>query len=251
MKKVILTSTLAICSFIASAQITEGKVSYEEKTNIHKRMEGEAAKFKSMVPEFQSKQMVLLFNSEIALYKDDENAEDAGGGFKRQDRDGNEIEIKMERPKNTVFTDIKEQENIEQVEFMGRVFLVVDDEKKQTAWKMGTDSKKILGYTCLKATFTNDKDTLAAWFTPQIPVSAGPKNFGELPGMILELDYNNGSQIFTATDVSEEKIGDSLLEKPKKGKKYTRSEFNALVEEKMKEMRESRGGMFRMETERR
>ena len=58
MKKVILTSTLAICSFIASAQITEGKVSYEEKTNIHKRMEGEAAKFKSMVPEFQSKQMV-------------------------------------------------------------------------------------------------------------------------------------------------------------------------------------------------
>ena len=250
MRKILFTCSLTLSVLFVNAQITEGKISFEEKMNLHKRMEGEAAKFKSMMPEFQSKQMVLFFNAETSLYKDDETAiNNTGGGFKRQDADGNEIEIKMEKPKNTVFTDIKGQENVEQIDFMGRVFLVVDDEKKQTAWKMGTESKQILGYTCLKATMQDETDTIVAWFTPQIPVSTGPKNFGKLPGMILELDHNNGSQIFLATAVTDEKIGDSLLEKPKKGKKYTRTEFKALVDEKMKEMRESSGDFFHIETE--
>jgi len=250
MKKFICLSILSLSALATFAQLTEGKVVYEEKVNIHKRMEGEAAKFKSMVPEYQTKSMVLYFNSKLALYKDNAADAETGGGFTRQDANGNEIEIKMDRPKNTVFTNLETKENIEQIDFMGRVFLVVDDEGEQPAWKMTSESKTILGYTCLKASYTSETDTVVAWFTPQIPLAAGPKNFGKLPGMILELDHNNGSGMFIATEIVDEKVGDNIIDKPKKGKKYTRKEFKALVDEKMKEMRSS-GGMFRMETERR
>ena len=34
--------------------------------------------------------------------------------------------------------------------------------------------------------------TISAWYTPQIPVSAGPGNYHGLPGLILEV--NDGSE---------------------------------------------------------
>jgi len=63
-------------------------------------------------------------------------------------------------------------------------------------------------------------EKIVAWFTAAIPVSDGPEGYYGLPGMILELEINNG----TAT-ISTSKITLSLEEKivlPKqKGKANT------------------------------
>ncbi len=78
-------------------------------------------------------------------------------------------------------------------EYLGKKFIVKDT--INTFWKMTNDSKEIMGYKCFKATcekvvvnaagtFKND---IIAWFCPQLPYQFGPMGYGQLPGLIFEL----------------------------------------------------------------
>jgi GLPGLI family protein len=107
---------------------------------------------------------------------------------------------------------------------------------------MTTEQKKIGGYSCMKAELKDTSRTVVAWFTPQIPVSIGPGGFGQLPGMILEVDIDEGQQVITATVVEMKKLNADKIVKPTKGKEVTREEFEKISEEKMKEMEEEMGG---------
>lgn len=69
--------------------------------------------------------------------------------------------------------------------------------KNLTSWEITNESKKILGYNCLKAYFKTNIPELKrvtmitpryAWFTTEIPLKGGPTIFGNLPGLILELN---------------------------------------------------------------
>ena len=82
------------------------------------------------------------------------------------------------------------------------------------------------------------KDTipLTAWFTPQIPVSIGPNGYGGLPGMIMQIDQNNGDLLITATDVSVDSPNMELIVAPTKGKKVNKDQYKKIVDDKMKEL---------------
>lgn len=91
---------------------------------------------------------------------------------------------------------------------------------------------------------------VTAWYTPMIPVGHGPGEYAGLPGLILELNFYRTtllcSKIVMNPNESEE------IKAPTKGKEVTREEYNAIVKEKMDEMREMfrspggrRGGGFR------
>jgi GLPGLI family protein len=56
-----------------------------------------------------------------------------------------------------------------------------------------------------------------------------------LPGMVLEVNINNGEQVITALSIDKQ-VETALIVKPKDGKKVTDEEFNKIVEEKLKEM---------------
>lgn len=66
-----------------------------------------------------------------------------------------------------------------------------------TNWEITNETKKINNYTCYKATakykIINPKGVfyhpVIAWFCPEIPLQHGPRGFGGLPGLILELQY--------------------------------------------------------------
>ena len=87
-----------------------------------------------------------------------------------------------------------------------------------TDWKLTDEKKMICGHECFKATSTlkvdygdNDVNALhpiVAWYCPEIKYSYGPKAYGHLPGMILEVDGDFA--IYRAekicTDTSNEKI---------------------------------------------
>ncbi|TCJ17708.1 GLPGLI family protein [Flaviaesturariibacter flavus] len=61
------------------------------------------------------------------------------------------------------------------------------DTLKQVAWQILTDTLNIFGYHCIRATTSFRGRNYEAWFTPQIPVSAGPHKFFGLPGLILRI----------------------------------------------------------------
>ncbi|WP_298330232.1 GLPGLI family protein [uncultured Dokdonia sp.] len=83
-------------------------------------------------------------------------------------------------------------------------------------------------------------ETIVAWYTPMIPASHGPDEFGGLPGLILELSTNNTTILCTKVVLNpQEPIA---IEPPVKGKEVSREEYQAIVEEKAKEMAERFGG---------
>ncbi len=47
-----------------------------------------------------------------------------------------------------------------------------------------------------------DTSNVIVWFTPAIPVSAGPDYEGQLPGLILQIDIN-GNTTYKAIEVSQ------------------------------------------------
>lgn len=60
-------------------------------------------------------------------------------------------------------------------------------------WKITNDTATILGYPCKRATTfsTRSKKQYSAWFTADLPFSAGPNSFYGLPGLILKIESDD------------------------------------------------------------
>jgi GLPGLI family protein len=125
--------------------------------------------------------------------------------------------IKMDEPDNQTFTELENDKQIEQREFMTRVFLIegIVDNK----WKLTGNQKTILDYPCQEALLEGAKEKTSVWFTPAIPVSAGPGTLIGLPGLVLAVDVNEGKNVTVAQKVDLTPVDKSLLVKPDKGKK--------------------------------
>lgn len=83
-------------------------------------------------------------------------------------------------------------------------------------------------------------ETIIAWYTPMIPASHGPDDFGGLPGLILELSTKNTTILCTKVVLNPKE--EIIIEAPTKGKEVTREEYAKTIEEKAKEMSERYGG---------
>lgn len=160
------------------------------------------------------------------------------------------------------FTDITAKRKVEQRELFNKTF-VIEDSIRSLNWKISPETKTILDHTCRKATaqriqqgfrmiMENDQvkreqvtDTVSiiAWFTDAIPLFAGPEQYqGQLPGLILEMDINNGGTRYIAKEISG-KADFSQIKEPK-GKKITPREFATEREKMMREMEANGGGQF-------
>ena len=76
--------------------------------------------------------------------------------------------------------------------------------------------------------------TVTAWYTPQIPVSSGPRSYHGLPGLILEI--NDGSETMICSKIVLNPKDKLSISEPSKGKKVNQKEFYEIMEKKMKEM---------------
>ena len=75
---------------------------------------------------------------------------------------------------------------------------------------------------------------IAAWYTPEIPVSQGPDNYWGLPGLILEV--NDGTTTILCTKVVLNPENDVKIKVPSKGKEVSRKELAEIREKKSEEM---------------
>ncbi|MPR34954.1 GLPGLI family protein [Salmonirosea aquatica] len=232
MKKTMLGFLIAL-SYLgnAVAQQNEGIVGYDQKINMHRRLPDES--MKAMVPEFRINKMQLAFRGGESLYKAvavndaNEEATDAGG---------NTVRMVIRVPLSEVYRNFDQKKNVELRELAGQKFLI-QDELRQIPWKLTGESKKINGYDCMQATYANPerKQSFVAWFADAIPVPSGPAGYGGLPGLILELDMNEGEMIYTAANLTFKKLEDGDLKVPSGGKKVTETEFNKIRDDYMKE----------------
>lgn len=225
-----------------SGQATQGEITFTETVQLRIDLpEGDEA-MRKMIPSSQSAATSLVFTENQSLYQDKEAGE--GNVDVRGGENGMEMQIKIMRPENKFFRDIENGRTVESREFMGRFFLI-DEEADRQQWKLTGEQKTILGYACQKAVLQDTSRKVEAWFTPQIPVSVGPGEFADLPGMILELSY--GERSIVAGKIDLKTVPKDAIEKPAKGKSVSKAEFEKIVDEKMKEMNaEGGGGAVRM-----
>lgn len=238
MKKLI-SFYLAVLPLFAFAQV--GEVTYEETIQLKIHMEGmEGDEMMAMLPKEQAAKKSLYYSSEASLYQDaetedGENQEITGGSGDMQFR------MVIARPDNKLYKDLQKEQKIEQREFMGKMFLI-KDELKTYEWKLTGEQKQIGEYICQKATMSDSTTKMEVWFTPQIPVSTGPGNLGRLPGLILEVNINDGEQTIVAKEIKTGAVAADKLIAPNKGKEVTQAEFDEIMKEKMKEMEAEMGG---------
>lgn len=245
MKKIILTICVLSFGLSLSAQENkkEGEVVYEETMKLNIQFEGMTEQMKQRMPKERKSKQILYFNEEESSYQ--ASKEVAEENIPGQGRGGRGMRFMMggQSGDNKVYLNFKDNLKIEQREFMTRIFLIKGEAENGT-WKLSGNQKMIMDYPCQEATRISEKDTVSAWFTPAIPVPAGPSNYVNLPGLVLEVNINNGKRMIVAQKIDFKQIEKDLIAKPKKGKNVTKEEFQKIVEEKMKEMgvENGRGG---------
>lgn len=230
MKEFLLVVALLLANLYHYVE-NEGTIIYEQKVNLHRRIPADDLQTRQFVPEFQTSKVQLLFKGVESLFKNVEEEEEddtfEGGG----------VRIQMRRPETIIYRHFGNNKRIEQREFLGKNYLI-EANITQIPWKITGESKKILGYNCMKAMYkdTVQNRNVVAWFSDAIPCPSGPEAFGSLPGMILEVDINEGEIVYNAIKVDDKAVSMKDLKAPDSGKKVTESEFKALVDEHMKKM---------------
>jgi GLPGLI family protein len=271
MIKVVVGSFLLL-GFIVKAQEFQGKAEYFSK-RIQKMQVNKAPEEKGMSPEMEKafqeamksateKQYTLSFNKVECLYEEQEKLEkpeaSANGGFS----------VSVSFPgEGKKYINLKDKISIAEDEIFGKEFLIVETLEKPD-WKLLNETKKIGEYNCFKAEILiqvtekqieeykeflkkeeakpslfkmeEPKDkTIVAWYTPEIPVSFGPKNYWGLPGLILEI--NEEDSIILCSKVTLSNKEKSKIKVPNTGEKVTQNKFDEIQKNKMDSMKNEDG----------
>jgi GLPGLI family protein len=145
--------------------------------------------------------------------------------------DGN-VTVKTNKDGYREYKYYKDQTNklmINQVSILYRNF-VIEDELPSYNWQISDSTKTIGNYACRKAFAFDpvDSSEVFAWYAEDIPVNDGPRGYWGLPGLILEV--NSGIDRIVATKITFNSTSPKL-EKPKKGKKLSLTQYQQTVED--------------------
>lgn len=278
----LITSCLALF-FVAfsSAQNFQGKAYYFSKTSLdmdnwggREMSEDMKKQIAERMKSMFEKTFVLTFNQAESVYKEEEKLEAPGGG-------GGFRMMMGSFTAGPQYKNVKEQQFLQQQEFFGKQFLITDSLQKLD-WKLGSETKQIGQYLCMKATAIKKVDEfdfrsmrrksredrekekakdstkvddpmneiempkeieITAWYTPQIPINQGPGEYWGLPGLILEVNADRTTILCSKIVMNPEEK--EVIKKLEKGKEVTKKEYNEIIQKKMEEMRQMYGGRGR------
>ena len=128
------------------------------------------------------------------------------------------------------------------MQIFGKTY-IIEDSLRAPEWKILNDLKEVAGHICMKASWTDTlkQQKVIAWFAMDIPISAGPERFYGLPGLILEVDVNDGGMLVSADKIDLKKISATELDLPKKlkGKKISEAEYTAMLKKHMDQKKDA------------
>lgn len=137
-----------------------------------------------------------------------------------------------------LFKDFKNREILQTQNIQFKNYLVKDS-LINFDWKITTERKQILKYTCIKATTMFRGRTYVAWFTEDVPTPIGPWKFNGLPGLIIAVNDTENIYTFELTAADFETKFDSNLMVPvnyQKESAITHSQFIELYNKKVKDL---------------
>jgi GLPGLI family protein len=229
---------LLLCALFTTAalrgQSLNGTITYERTSHWIRIMESlpylsEAEKERTRLTwgrdEGYTLPMTLTFDEQTSLYTygPEKAKEQSGWSWRREEF--------------FILRDFETQMRRDIIEMPDRVYLV-EDEMPSIKWKILTEIKEVAGYVCMSA---ESRDTvknqrIVAWFTTEIPLPYGPELYHGLPGIILELDINDGAVSIVARDVQLGSLARRpVLPKRKRLKTLTSAEYNQRIANHIKE----------------
>jgi len=227
MKKILFVVAAGLYLHTATAQLKEGKIIYERRVNMHKRLPPENENMKTMIPEFNTSKQQLLFAGDESIFSSVPEEEDIR---EQAGQDGNRMVLRMNSGSSETYKNYA-TEKITELRELGPKKYVIEDSLRKFGWKLSDDTMLVKGYHCKKATAkTRQGDDIVAWYTEEIASPAGPEQFGGLHGLILKMDIGDGWMAFTATEV-QTSTDKQLVKAPTGGKKITRQEFQKMMDE--------------------
>lgn len=223
-KQVLFAGVLLLVG-TASAQINTGRIVFERKTNLKKRLGNDPrmGKFITEENKYRIENFELFFNDSMSVFKPIESDEAEAQGM-----------LKYFTQQNTVYLNINNRQKFIAMDLWGNPAYIKDsiDDRK---WKI-TESKRVIsGYECRKAIWQmNDSTRIYAWFSVDIVPAIGPEGLEGLPGAILGLATEDGSVVYFAKEVKAMDPPVGVLTYSEKGKEvYTEEELKAKLIEQM------------------
>ena len=251
---------IVCCLFnlLLQAQQKEGKVTYERTVQMQMRFAGMNEEMERKIPKTRTDKFELTFGNNQSLWKQAEQENEDDGNFSSG---GMQIRMVAAGSDDVLYTNFDAAKRVELRVLFDKKF-IVEDSIRPLKWKMSEETKTILNHLCRKATTVryskrmtmnidngkmerkeiDDTSNIVAWFTTDIPVSAGPAEYqGQLPGLILAMDVNNGRQTFVAKEILA-KADFTVIKEPQGKKRYTPEEFKKERDKMMDEMQKNNGG---------
>lgn len=247
---------------IVSAQEFQGIAFYFSKSKMNlgswgaRMSEAQKKQVKERLKNRLEKTYILSFNTTESVFVEEDKIDAISGAT---DSWGANF-ARGEQYKN-----VGENKLVQAQEFYGKRFLV-QDQLQSIKWKMESEIREIGGYTCFKATavvptsdlswfnfswgdLNSNSDSseepeirltqIEAWYTLQIPVKQGPAEFWGLPGLILEVSADDTTMLCYEITINPKQR--NSIEAPSKGQVISKSDYRAIIIEKMTEMRNSYG----------
>jgi len=137
--------------------------------------------------------------------------------------------------RNDFYYSKKENKLVERKDVFGEVYLVSKNVNVND-WELLNETKSLGNYLCYKAVrelelisgrgkpFVRKQEV---WYTPQIPLPYGPKDFVGFPGLVLQV--TSGTVQYTATKIVLNPKERIKIKKPKRGKKITKKEYKKIT----------------------
>lgn len=132
---------------------------------------------------------------------------------------------------------------------LGMDVYLVSDENPPIPWRLDGEERVYLGLRVEKAVAVLDSTEIEAWFTPEIPIPAGPGLFGGLPGLILMVTNAASGEVYAAESLLMDELARAIVQ-PVRGRevsdgKYIRTKKAVMDEDRRRyeqELRDIREG---------
>ncbi|SHH11902.1 GLPGLI family protein [Flavobacterium micromati] len=240
MKNLLKLFSMVIISNISIAQ--SFTIEFERRANIENQLKNVTdPETRKSVTAYLSKPTIffLYYNNGESLYMEEREKILNNEDLKIENEKVKKIEIGKDG--GGLYKNFKTKEYLHEADVLGKKLLVVDKLEKIN-WEILDEEKTIGTYNCKKAKATINNESIIAWYSDEIAIQDGPKDFYGLPGLIIELIAEK--QTYHAIKVTENK-GKLEIKRPLNGTKVSKKEYLKIVEDRINELKSGLGNSLR------